>query len=271
MTVQIVHAAAASLAGVPPPAAAPPAQAVERALAILELFDERRQALGIGEIAADLGVHRSTASRMVAALVRHRLLEPTADGRAVQLGLGLVSLAGHVLRRFPVQARGREEVQALRDATGETAWLAILDGDEVVYLEQAAGGRLGPPVDWTGRRQRLTAGVTGAVLLAFQRPEVVAELLREAHSEGEPAARDLTVEELARVRERGHLARYEDALSGHAVVAAPVRDDRGEVVAAVTLSGSPDRLDRRRFAEELVPATCRAALRISEGLGHAPR
>jgi DNA-binding IclR family transcriptional regulator len=241
---------------------------VERALSILELFDERTERLNATQVAAALGVHRSTASRLLATLERHRLVEADREAGGYVLGLGLVSLAGHVFNRFPVWSSGRGVVRELRNATGETTWLGVLDGDEVVYIDQASGPNVRVHADWVGRRQTLTAAVTGALLLAYQEPEVIKELLLAGKSDGEPAAQHLSAEELATIRARGNLARYEDPSSGHAVVAAPVRDHRGTVVAALSLSGLRDRIGPQRFTEELVPATCRAASRIAEGLGH---
>ena len=244
-------------------------QAVERALRVLELFDERTERLTPTKVAAALGVHRSTASRLLASLERHRLVEADREAGGYVLGLGLVSLAGHVFNRFPVWAIGRSIVRDLRNATGETAWLGVLDGDEVVYIDQASSPHVRVRADWVGRRQTLTAAATGAVLLAYQEPEVIGELLRAGRSDGEPAAQHLDVSELGAIRAQGHLARYEDPTSGHAVVAAPVRDHRGTVVAALSLSGLRDRIDPTRFTEVLVPATRHAATRIAEELGHA--
>lgn len=251
-----------------PEVVAPPGgQAVHRALAILALFDEQTPRRTIGEVAKALAVHRSTASRLLEALERHRLVERTDDGRGYVLGLGLVSLAGHVLNRFPARAAGGDVVRELRDSTGESAWLGILAGDEVVYIDQASSPHVRLNADWVGRRQTLTAGVTGAVLLAFQEPEVIGELLRAGRSDGEAAAQRLTEEELGVVRQQDFLARYDEAGSGHAVVAAPIRDHRCDVVAAVTLSGPCHRVDERRFVDELIPATRGAAQRVSERLG----
>lgn len=241
-------------------------QAIDRALSILELFDEHVERLSIADIAARIGVHRSTASRMLATLARHRLVELDADSGTYALGLGLVSLGGHVLNRFAARANGREIVHELRDATQETAYLGVLDGDEVVYIEQASSPFVRVNADWVGRRQALSEGVSGAVLLAFMPVEVIRELLRGRATDSMLSSSE---SELASVREQGYLARYHQSASDHAVVAAPVRDYRGEVVAAVTLGGPRHRVSEQRFDEDLVPATRRAAARISEALGFA--
>ena len=243
--------------------AASGAQAVDRALSILSFFDERTTELTIGEVAARLGVHRSTASRLLAALERHGLLESTGPG--YRLGLGVVSLAGLVLNRFPARAIARDVLRDLRDATGETAYLGLLDGQEVVYIDQASSPHVAVNADWVGYRQPLTAGASGALLLAFQPPELIAELLRAS---GDRVGRDVPTElDLAAIRRRGYLARVSDDAEGGAGVAVPVRDHRGAIVAALSVWGPRHRVEDR-LESEFVPAVLRAAARVSEGLGY---
>jgi DNA-binding IclR family transcriptional regulator len=232
------------------------AQAVDRALSILELFDQRTPQLSVAQAAAKLGVHRSTASRLLAALERHGLVESGAGG--YRLGLGLVSLAGLVLNRFPARAIARDVLRDLRDETGESAYLGLLDGREIVYIDQASSRNVAVNVDWVGYRQTLTEGVTGFLLLAFQPPEVIVELTRAANGE---VPSEL---ELAATRKRGYLVRLSAETAG---VAAPVRDHLGVTVASLSLSGPRHRLESR-LQNELVPAVVRAAARVSEGLGY---
>src|SRR5258706_12804758 len=115
--------------------AATGAKAVDRALTILGFFDEGQSELTVADVAARLGVHRSTASRLLAALERHGLLESTAAG--YRLGLRAVSLGGLVLNRFPARAIARDGLGELGATTEETAYLRPRDGDEAVYLRQA--------------------------------------------------------------------------------------------------------------------------------------
>jgi DNA-binding IclR family transcriptional regulator len=238
-------------------------QAVDRALTILGFFDEGVTELTVAEAAARLGVHRSTASRLLSALERHGLLEGTAAG--YRLGLRVVSLAGLVLNRFPARAIARDVLRELRDTTGETAYLGLLDGREVVYIDQASSPHVSVNVDWVGYRQSLTAGATGFLLLAYQAPAVIEELLHNSSgSDGPPAPTEL---ELAAIRRRGYLARVGDDPDAGAGVAAPIRDHRGVTVAALSVWGPRHRVEDR-LEGELVPAVLRAADRVSEGLGY---
>jgi len=238
-------------------------QAVERAVAILELFDERRTLLGIGDVARELGVHRSTASRLMATLEAGRLLELDENG-GYRLGLGLVTLAGHVLNRFPVRARGGQVLRELRDATGETAWLGVLDGHRITYLDQASSPHVTVNVDWVGVRQALTEGVTGRLLLAYQPRAVIDRLVAEA----EPGMPGLSETELAAVRRQGHALRLGEGEDGYTGVAVPIRDANDAVVAAISLGGPRFRVSEERLRGELLPAALQAAARVSEALGH---
>jgi DNA-binding IclR family transcriptional regulator len=238
-------------------------QAVERAVAILELFDERRTLLAIGEVARELGVHRSTASRLMATLEAGRLLEVDENG-GYRLGLGLVTLAGHVLNRFPVRARGGQVLRELRDATGETAWLGVLDSHRITYLDQASSPHVTVNVDWVGVRQALTDGVTGRLLLAYQPRDVIDRLVAEA----EPGVPGLSETELALVRRQGHALRLGEAEDGYTGVAVPIRDANDAVVAAISLGGPRFRVSEERLRGELLPAALQGAARVSEALGH---
>lgn len=239
-------------------------QAVERAITILELFDEHRTIIGISEAAAALGVHRSTASRLMATLERRGLLEQVDNGAGYRLGLGLVALGGYVLNRFPVRARAGQILRELRDATGETAWLGVLDGHQITYLDQASSPHVTVNVDWVGVRQTLTEGVTGRLLLAYQPDHVIERLVSLAA----PEAIGLSETELAAARRQGYAIRIGETGDGYTGVAVPIRAADGAVVAAIALGGPRFRVDEKRLHAELLPAALNAAARVSESLGH---
>jgi DNA-binding IclR family transcriptional regulator len=240
-------------------------QAVERALSILQFFDERSPELGAVEVAERLGVHRSTATRLLSALERQGLLELDPENGRYRLGLRLVSLAGFVLNRFPVRSLARDVLREVRDETEETAYLGLLDGRDVIYIDQASSPHVAVNIDWVGYRQPLTAGATGFLLLAFQPPEVIAELVRDAAGNGGPPVPSEL--ELAAIRRDGYLVRTSPDSGGEAGVAAAVRDHLGTTIAALTVSAPRHRAGERLDAV-ILPAVLRAAARVSERLGY---
>jgi DNA-binding IclR family transcriptional regulator len=239
-------------------------QAVDRALSILLWFDERTPELTVADVATRLGVHRSTASRLLAALERSGLVEVDTATGSYRLGLRLVSLAGLVLNRYPVRALARGVLAELRDETGETAYLGLLDDREVVYIDQASSPYVAVNVDWVGARQRLTSGATGFLLLAFQPPEVIDELVGATSDAGPLVPSEL---ELAAIRRKGYLIRPRGEPDGDIAVAAAIRDHRGSVVAAVTVAGPRHRVEEE-MESTILPAVLRAAARVSEALGY---
>ena len=146
--------------------AASSVQSVDRAVAILEILARDGEA-GVTDVARELGVHKSTASRLLAALDRRELVtQDTARGK-FRLGVGIVRLAGAASARLDVVQESRPVCRALAQQAGETVNLAILSGRDALYLDQAAGPAALSPNHWAGRRIPLHATSDGKVLLAY--------------------------------------------------------------------------------------------------------
>ncbi|MFO7165040.1 MAG: IclR family transcriptional regulator [Mycolicibacterium hassiacum] len=200
---------------------------------------------GLAELCQRTGLPRATAHRLAAGLEVHRLLARDADNRWC-LGPGLTELASHV--HDPLLAAGAVVLPRLREITGESVQLYRREGTVrvcVAALEPPAGLRDTVPV---GARLPMTAGSGAKVLLAYADPATQQAVL--------PAAK-FTDRVLAEVRRRGWAQSVAEREPGVASVSAPVRDSRGEVIAAVSVSGPIDRIGRRpgaRWAADLLAA-----------------
>jgi DNA-binding IclR family transcriptional regulator len=113
-------------------------QSVDRAVRILEILAREGEA-GVTEVAGELGVHKSTASRLLAALDRRELVTQDAARGKFRLGVGIVRLAGAASARLDVLQESRAVCRMLAHEVGETVNLAILSGRDALYLDQAAG------------------------------------------------------------------------------------------------------------------------------------
>ena len=160
-------------------------------------------------------MHKSTASRLLAALDRRELVtQDTARGK-FRLGVGIVRLAGAASARLDVLQESRPVCRTLAQQVGETVNLAILSGRDALYLDQAAGPAALSPHNWAGRRIPLHATSDGKVLLAYlpeaelaAMPDAAAGPLHRAHDHRRgrvpgPAGRGAA----ARLRHRGGRAR----------------------------------------------------------------
>ena len=141
-------------------------QSVDRALLALEILARRGEA-GVTELAADIGVHKSTAFRLLAALEERELVEQAHDRGKYRLGLGILRLANAVSGRLAVTQQGREICERLAAAIGETVNIAVLRSHYAVNVDQARGPSAVGTHNWVGELTPLHATSSGKILLAY--------------------------------------------------------------------------------------------------------
>ena len=213
---------------------------------------------GLADLCERTGMPRATAHRLAAGLECHRLLARDEAGRW-ELGPGITELSARV--NDPLLAAAGAVLPQLREATGESVQLYRREGTERVCIaaaEPAAGLRDTVPV---GARLPMTAGSGAKVLLAFSDPATQRTVLPSAM---------FTERTLAEVRRRGWAQSVAEREPGVASVSAPVRDDHGAVIAAISVSGPVDRLGRRpgtRWADDLLAASQALTQRLA-GVPH---
>jgi IclR family transcriptional regulator, acetate operon repressor len=214
-------------------------QSAERVLTLLTSFDDSRVELGVTEMAAALGVHKSTASRLAGALERAGLL--TRSGRRFRLGLEVVRLGTLAMRSLDVVAAMQPAMGKLSQQTGETVNLAVPDGPDVLnvaevpsrYILNSSGG-------WIGRRTRPHAVANGKVLLAYGAIPMPLQL--ERYTAQTITTPEALAAELAAVRRNGYATAVAELEEGLVAVASPVRDATGACVAALSISGPAFRM-----------------------------
>jgi DNA-binding IclR family transcriptional regulator len=219
-------------------------QSVGRALTILELLADERE-MGVTELGRRLGVHKATASRMVATLGEHGLVERDPATDRYRLGVGLMRLAGTAAASLELVSGARPMLEELARQTGETVNLAVLDGDEVMNIDQITGTRSVVSTSWVGKRTPLHCTSNGKVLLAFMEEgerNRLLELPLDRRTKNTITDVSALRTDLARVRAEGYAFTIEEIEEGLNAAAAPVRDAGGNVVAAVSVAGPAFRL-----------------------------
>ncbi|MGG5260090.1 IclR family transcriptional regulator [Phycicoccus avicenniae] len=245
-------------------------QSVDRAVTILELL-ALHGAAGITQLARELGVHKSTASRLVSALERRRLVEQVEERGRYRLGVGVLKLAGATNARLDLVQEARPVVRRLASETGETVNLAVLSGGAALYVDQVSGGSTLTSYNWVGQHIPLHATSNGKVLVSeLAEPELgrlLGELVR--YTPATVTDRAALDAELAEVRARGWAVATDELDVGLTALAAPVRDAHGDVVASVSVSGPTFRFGEARLAQ-LAPLVAAATAEISGRLAHGP-
>ncbi|MGH3321034.1 MAG: IclR family transcriptional regulator [Streptosporangiaceae bacterium] len=244
-------------------------QSVDRAVTILELL-ARHGELGVTDLSTELGVHKSTAFRLVGALEVRGLVEQAGPRGKYRLGFGIIRLAGARAASDDLVRQSHPVCEELAAEVGETVNVAIAGPGAGINLTQVRGSAAVVTQNWVGRRTPLHATSSGKVLLAYMSQPTLSKVLRgrrERFTPGTITNTRVLRTELRRLRERGYAEAVEEFEVGLNAVAAPIWDLSNQVVASVSVSGPSYRLTEDDIARtgKLV---ARAGMEISRRLGY---
>ena len=246
---------------------------VASAIALLKAFSEDEVDIGVSTLARRLGIAKSTVHRLATTLVSEGMLEQNPENGKYRLGIALFGLGALVRRRMDVSTEAKPYLFDLRETTGETVHLAILDRLDIMYvynLESMQAIRMRSDI---GVRKPAYCTAEGLAILAFQPPAVIDDILarglkaRTPKTNTDPAAFRRT---LLSVRERGYALEDEESEAGMRSLAAPIRNGAGEVAGAVGVAGPVQRLPDEALAS-FAPHVLRTADAISVRLGYRSR
>ena len=243
-------------------------QSVDRALQVLELLASWGSG-GVSELAGELGVHKSTAFRLLGALEARELVEQMTDRGKYRLGFGLVRLARRVNVQLELTEQARPLTEKLALELGESINIAVLREHFAVNVVQSRGEASVVSHNWIGQLTPLHATSSGKVLLAYleagERGDLIARGLDRYTPNTQTDAAALE-QELIRVVEQGYATTFGELEIGLNAAAVPVRGEHGTVVAALSVSGPSYRLGRDRI-DEVVGQVKIAGVELSRRLG----
>ncbi|MGB3485356.1 MAG: IclR family transcriptional regulator [Mycobacterium sp.] len=245
-------------------------QSVDRAVATLEIL-ARDGEVGVTDVAAELGVHKSTAFRLLGALELGELVEQVADRGKYRLGFGILRLANAMPSRLDVTEQGRDVCEELAVQLGDTVNIAVLQSHYVINIVEARGPSAIGTHNWVGQPTPLHATSSGKALLAFTAAHTRRALLEAAGLQRFTAntltSVDALEKQLAAVPGDGYVVSLGEFEEGLNAVAAPIRDHAGVVVAALSVSGPAYRLTVER-TRDVAPAVVSAAAEIARRMGY---
>jgi DNA-binding IclR family transcriptional regulator len=242
-------------------------QSLGRALRLLTELAEGPRSLD--DLAAQLGVHKTTVLRLLRTLEDDRIVYRDAAYR-YHLGAGLFALSSRALEQRPVRAAAAAHLAALNRETGHTVHLAAYEGGEVVYIDKYDSRHPVRMYSRIGLRAKLHCTAVAKVLLAGlplpERRAVAESITYEAMTPNTLISPDALLGELARVAEQGYAVDHGEHETFINCVGAPIRDASGRVVAAVSLS-VPDVLLGFEQVLALLPDLLRTAAAASADCG----
>jgi IclR family KDG regulon transcriptional repressor len=235
-------------------------QSLARGLKIMELMAASAEGVGVTELADQLGIDKSSVSRLVQTLANYGFAEQDSTSRRYRLGPQVVRLSRSLLTRMPLRDEAKPFLRELVDRTGECAHLAILAQDQALYIDQVESPASLRVTTGVGTLAPLHCTALGKCLLAFGNhlalpddlprftPRTITDL-------------DTLRAHLEQTRRQGYAVDDEEYDYGVRCVAAPVRDYRGKVIGAIGISGPAGRMSLDRISEY-----ARIVMEVSEGL-----
>lgn len=249
----------------------PGAQALDRAVAILNSFSPERPELGVSELARMTGLTRSTAHRLLSGLHAHGLVQQVPGSAKYTLGPHLLRLARIAGLRADLPQLARPAMVELRDQVGETVGLHVLSDERHRKVIDQVESHHALRRTYTDLDEPIPIhhGAPGKVLLAYLDTEIRESVLAgelEVITPKTPHDPDALREELTRIREFGHALSYEERVEGITSLGVPIFDHSGRAAACFSVSGPSTRLTPERLQECIAPAK-RAAASVSALLG----
>jgi IclR family transcriptional regulator, pca regulon regulatory protein len=249
-------------------------QSLERGLAILGCFTPERPLLGIADLAEELDMSRSTTHRYAVTLVALGYLQQGA-ARKYRLALRVTDLGMAAMSATGLREHADQCLEELRNRSGYTASLAVLDGEEIVLVDlvrtlRRDGRKHGLGLE-VGARVPAYCTAAGKVLMAYltegEQRELFAAMKLTKRTANTITSKRVLQEELDQVLEGGLALGDEELAPQTLSIAAPVRDE-SRVIAAVSLSAHASMISLEELASALGPHLISTADRISARLGY---
>jgi IclR family KDG regulon transcriptional repressor len=246
---------------------------VLKALDVLECLASAGQPLTAQEVAHGCGLSRTTAHRLLTTLLTRGYVASPREGH-YRLGASLLRLSHRLLAELELPALAKPELREICRRCNETAYLAVLDGGEILYLDRVESSQSVRLRSNVGTRGLLHCTSLGKVMLAFLPPEEravrLAALALTPRTTRTITDRAVLAAHLDEVRRQGYALDDIENEDGIRCLSAPIFGHDGQVCAAVSVSGPAFRLPVERLLG-FAPVVIGAAAAVSARLGYLPR
>jgi DNA-binding IclR family transcriptional regulator len=245
-------------------------QSVERALFVLRVLAEEGAPLRLADVQRKTGLQKTVVHRLLKTLVASRFVEQDSESAAFHIGLGAFEVAQAYPHAGSLITVSRRFLRDLVAGSPYTAYVAELDGFDIVYLAVVEGtGPLRVHVTPGSRGQAYATAVGKALLAELDDDEIARRAKACGFRQLTPSTITSTarlLEEVQVVREHGYALNHEEAYPGIGAIAAVVRGASGEATAGITVAYATSLLGASDLSE-WVARTTTAALEISAAIG----
>jgi len=236
-------------------------QSLEKGIEAL-LFLATRRSVGVTELAQRLGVHKSTAFRILNTLQEADIVEKNAQTLKYMLGPVVLRLSEQYYKNFNIAASARPVMEQLAAEIRESVHLCVCSNNSAVVVEQMLSNSRLVVNAKVGNREPLHCSSVGKCLLAFapekNREEMLARISFDIHTEKTIADRQQMLEEIESIRMCGYAIDDGELNSCIKCVAVPVFDNRGSCAYSLGTSGAASRMTREKI-NRVIPLLLKAA------------
>ena len=244
---------------------------IEDAVSVLETFLNGKQTLTLAQITKSSGLVKNKVFRILSTLEKHRLVNRDEGGNYL-LGVRFLAFGQQVQRQTSLLSISQPVMDWLLAETSETIFLGVIDGNEALCIAARESPRSIRLFAQVGRRVPIYCGGVPKVLLAFMPDEVRTALLDNLVLEPLTPATitdQATLERMLQdIRTQGYAIAADDLDLGAHSIAAPIRDHRGQVIAALSIAGPSTRFTDEQI-DRYLPLLQQAVSQISHGLGYS--
>lgn len=246
-------------------------QSVDRALKIIDLFDEFTPELKIIEISEKMNLHKSTVHSLLKTLEKHQYIDQNPENGKYRLGLKLIERGNCVINTIDIRQVSRNFLVDLSKKTGQTVHLGVLNGKEGVYIDKIEGETAIIRFSKIGKGIPLHTTAIGKVLLAFQDPKETYKLLDDYNfteqTEHSITDRDRLLAELEVVHQQGYAVDNQENELGVRCIAAPLLNYENKVLGGISVSTLISQIDDEKLAK-FIKLLKQTSLEISKKLGY---
>ncbi len=245
-------------------------KSVLKALVLLEVLAQNGE-LSIGELNEHLGWDKSTIHRLLSTLKVKEYVQQNTENQKYRAGIKMFEMGNQVVDRLGFRRQCQPYLESLATVTKETVNLAVRDGKDIIYIDKiessatikvdlAIGKRL--PMYCTGLGKAILAQMPEAEVLQILRLETMIALTPKTLTTVQSIQ-----EQLELIRKRGYSLDDEEYVEGLICVAAPIRNYRGEVMAAISIAVPKYRFEEGQKTLQYTEKVAETAKKISAELG----
>jgi DNA-binding IclR family transcriptional regulator len=250
-------------------------QTIERVSQILDILGQNPQGISVRDLSLKVNLPKGTTHRLLSSLQFFGYVRQDSKTRDYSLGFKLVELGNLLLGQIDLRKEAEPFLKELADRTRETVHIVVLDRIEIVYIDKVEGDHNPSGLRMASRiglRNPAHSSAVGKVLISHLPDEELNQLFR---GKGLPKRTDNTItdsaqlkEHLKMVRSQGYAVDDEENEKGVRCVGAPIYNEAGNAVAAISISGPAFRVTKKLVQDSLKKEVMETASKISQRLGY---